>query len=185
MLTRYSPILSKAPPLLPSETLSRVVRTARMNGTVTLAIAGTFALISASDHDFSGTGIGIAIAAAGAMELHGITVIHNRDERGVSWLIWSQFILMALVLGYAYFRITHPPLEDLKASFNALYSPEKLAELKSAEDQLGLPNDQALKLLNSFSWGLIAFVTLLYQGGMMLYYSRRRAAISEAVTTEE
>jgi hypothetical protein len=177
--------LSKAPPLLPSETLRRVLRTARMNGTVTLAIAGTFALISASDHDFTGTGIGLAIAAAGAMELHGLTVINHRDERGVSWLIWSQVLLMALVLGYAYFKISHPPLDELKASFNTLYTPEKLAELKAAEDQLGLTHDQALKLLNTFSWALIASITLIYQGGMMLYYNRRRGAVTEALKVEE
>jgi hypothetical protein len=156
-----------------------------MNGTVTLAIAGTFALISASDHDYIGTTIGLAIAAAGAMELHGLTVLHNREERGISWLIWSQFVLMTLVLGYAYFKITHPPIEELRASFNTLYSAEKMAELKKAEEQLGLSDDQLLKLLNSFTWGLIALVTLLYQGGMMIYYSRRRKAVNEALQLED
>lgn len=177
--------MSKKPPLLPFEALSRVLRTARMNGTVTLAIAGTFALISASDHDYIGTTIGLAIAAAGAMELHGLTVLHNREERGISWLIWSQFVLMTLVLGYAYFKITHPPIEELRASFNTLYSAEKMAELKKAEEQLGLSDDQLLKLLNSFTWGLIALVTLLYQGGMMIYYSRRRKAVNEALQLED
>ena len=42
------------PPLLPAETLRRVLRVAKMNGSSVLVISGLFALVSAAGHDLTG-----------------------------------------------------------------------------------------------------------------------------------
>ena len=47
--------MAKAPPLLPTEVLRRVLRVAHLDGLGLLAVAGAFALVSAGYHDTTGT----------------------------------------------------------------------------------------------------------------------------------
>jgi len=54
----------KAPPLLPEETLLRVLRVARLDGLSVLVIAGVFALISALAGDGVGAVVGLLVAGA-------------------------------------------------------------------------------------------------------------------------
>src|SRR4051812_10242830 len=74
----YQPLrMSKIPPLLPHETLIRVLRLATLDGLVVLMIATAFALASALGRDFSGAIIGLLIAGGGATELHGVTLMRR------------------------------------------------------------------------------------------------------------
>ena len=54
------------PPLLPAETLVRVLRLAKFDGLSVLLIAGVFALLAATAGDFSGALVGLLAAGAGA-----------------------------------------------------------------------------------------------------------------------
>ena len=55
--------MARKPPLLPAETLRRVVRTAKFDGTGILVISGAFALASASVHDVTGAEVALPPAA--------------------------------------------------------------------------------------------------------------------------
>ena len=54
----------RAPPLLPEETLFRVLRLARFNGLSVLGIAGFFAVISAAAQDVPGALVGVLVAGS-------------------------------------------------------------------------------------------------------------------------
>ena len=173
--------LPRTPPLLPAEILRRVLRTAQFDGTIVLVLSGAFALIAAAAHDVTGAGTGIAIAAAGTMELHGAGLLRNSKEKGMRWLVASQLFLMALVLAYAWYRLNHISIPETKAVFRSLYTPEQLAQLRSAAAEANLTPDDAVRLFNATLWSAVSIGTVIYQGGMSIYYRRRRAAVATAL----
>ena len=173
--------MPRTPPLLPAEILRRVLRTARFDGTTVLFISGAFALIAAAAHDTTGACTGVAIAAAGAMELHGAGLLRNFDEKGMRWLIASQLFLLVCVLAYANYRLNHFSIAETKALIKSVEPPELLAEARNSLSNQGLSADDALREFNGLAWAAISIGTLIYQGGMAVYYRRRRAAVASAL----
>ena len=163
----------KAPPLLPEETLLRVLRIARLDGTSVLVIAGVFALISALAGDGLGAVVGLLVAGAGAVELHGATLIEHGESRGLDWLVGSQVFLLATVVGYCALRLYHPAMEPLQAAMTD--------EMKSSLETAGWTADAFVQFVYRTTYVAVAIVTFVYQGGMALYYVRRREAVTRAL----
>ncbi len=163
----------QTPPILPEETLRRVLRIARLDGMSVLVVAGLFGLLSAVVHDHGGAAVGLLIAGAGAVELHGAGLLRAGDGRGMSWLVGSQLYLLLSVLGYAALRLTHVDLEPMRM----LVTEKQRLVITEA----GLTEDQFLGTIYSMTYAVFAVVTLIYQGGMSIYYHRRRAAVSAAL----
>src|SRR5678816_1370684 len=86
------------PPLLPEETLARVLRLARFDGMGALVLGGMFALFAAAARDFPFAAIGLLAAGAGAVELHGAALLRQGDRRGMQWLVASQPYLLLVIL---------------------------------------------------------------------------------------
>lgn len=168
--------MSKQPPLLPVEMLRRVIRVARTNGTCVMVISSLVALTAAAGQDRLDTFIGLAVAGTGALELHGTILIAGGEWRGFRWLIFSQFLLLAVMLGYAYYRMSHFDFEALAQLIpdslmqQAQHPGESLAEFKRG---LGVKFYTA-----------VAFGTVAYQGGMILYYALRGRAVRTALPQE-
>ena len=166
------------PPLLPEEALYRAVKTARMDGTLVLAIAGTLALLSALDKDRVGALVGIIVSAAGAIELHGTSLLRAGFHRGVRWLVGSQLYLLAIVVGWAAYRLGHPDLEPVHKAIiegNILTDQQR-----DAIKQSGMSLDQFLLAAYRLGYAAVIIATLLYQGGMALYYARRGRQMAPA-----
>ena len=138
-------------------------------------------MVAAADHDVTGAVTGIAIAAAGAMELHGAGLLRNFDEKGMRWLIASQLFLMAFILAYACYRLNTLSIAETKAVFGSVYTPEQVDEFRSVAREANLTPDDALRLFNTTLWGAVGIGTVIYQGGMSIYYNRRRAAVVTAL----
>lgn len=161
------------PPLLPDEALFRVQRLARRDGLSMLVIAGLFALLAALAGDFVGAITGLLVAGAGALELHGAALLNDGRARGMNWLVGSQVFLLATILGYCALRLLHhetPPIPEEMRS---------LIDLSAAE--LGMTTEQYLATVYRVGLWLVAFLSLLYQSGMVIYYLRRRAAVARAL----
>jgi len=109
----------RAPPLLPEETLYRVVRFARFNGISALVVAGVFGLMCAASKDLPGATIGVLVAGAGALELHGVGLLQYGEKRGVSWLIGSQLYLLVIVLAYIGYLSRHLDLDAVRLVMSA------------------------------------------------------------------
>jgi hypothetical protein len=162
------------PPKLPSEILLRVLKVARFDGMSVLILAGLFALVSAAELDVSGTIWGILITAAGAVELRGVKLLKAR-EPGMQWLIASQLYLMTVILFYVCFRILNLARDPM------------LAEVTSSFKQAGMDMDQMpidLQQLARTGYLAVAALTVIYQGGMCLYYVRRRAPVEIAIRSD-
>ncbi len=174
------PVRSPLPPPLPSEILARTLRLASVDGRLILWISGTFALFSAMGHDVVGAVAGCAAAGAGAMELHGATQLRTGEARGVDWMIRAQLLLLATILLYSATRLMtwNPEL------INERITPdieERIAQFQMTREQFL----EATKMLYQFMYAVVGFVALVYQGGMVRFYLRRRAAIRQALDEHE
>jgi hypothetical protein len=157
--------------------LRRTLRIARLDGMSVLGIAGLFALISAASRDIPGAVIGLLIAAAGAVELHGASLLRSLDVKGMKWLIWSQLYLLTVLLAYCAFRLVRPDI----ASWRPFVS-EDLAEQIRLSD---MSVDEVILELQRIMYFAVAAATLLYQGGMTVYYLRRRAVVIAAIQVDD
>jgi hypothetical protein len=167
----------RRPPLLPAEALRRVVRIARFDGMSVLIVAGAFALASAMLHDEKGTVIGLLLAAAGAIELHGVALLRHGYEQGTRWLVSSQVVLLAVVLAYVALRLSHIDIAVLKP----LLTDEQQQVIK----QRGLSVDEFLRAVYVMGYVIVGVATLIYQGGMAIYYLYRRTAVAAALQEAE
>jgi hypothetical protein len=168
--------MSKLPPFLPEETLNRVLRIARLDGMSVLVIAGVFALMSALAGDHLGAIVGLLVAGAGAVELHGATLLHHGEPRGMSWLVGSQLFLLATIVGYCALRLVHPAFEPLHAAITP--------EMKTSLETAGWTEDEFVGLVYQATYAAVGTVTCAYQGGMAIFYWRRREAVKQALATE-
>jgi hypothetical protein len=161
------------PPLLPAHALRRVTHIARLDGLGVLTIAGLFALASALLRDEVGTVIGLVVAGAGAIELHGVALLRHGAERGMRWLVGSQLLLLVVVLGYVVLRLWHVDITMMRP----LLSDQQQKVIVES----GLSVDQFLRLIYKTTYILVGVATLLYQGGLTIYYQRRRTAVAAAL----
>ncbi len=177
----------KKPPLLPEETLRRVLRLAHFDGMTVLMVTGALAVGAAATRDLAGAVIGLLAAGAGAMELHGGALLRRGLRRGLGWLVLSQLGLLGLICVYVGFKIAHLDVAALQRSLNALASDSSglgavwAAQIRSQIAQSGLTEGQFLRSGYDLFYRLVAFVSVAYQGGMALYYLRRRRAINAAL----
>ncbi len=163
----------QAPPLLPAQILQRVLRLARFDGWSVAVVASVCAILTASLGDRVGAGIGVLIAGAGAIELHGVSLLQHRDAHGMTWLINSQCLILLSMLGYCALRLADPQLAPLRATVTA--------EMKQQLEVIGWNVDQFIGLVHRITYLAVSAATLLYQGGMAIYYYRRSAAVAAAL----
>jgi hypothetical protein len=161
------------PPLLPEETLLRVHRVARIDGLSILIVASVFAVLAAVGGDVVGAIVGLLVAGAGALELHGAALLTQGETRGMNWLVNSQLFLLLAILVYCGLRLLHPDFTLLRASVTD--------EAKASLTALGWTVDEFLKVMNTITCLVFALVSCFYQGGMAIYYFRRRAAVAKAL----
>jgi hypothetical protein len=163
----------QAPPLLPEETLARVLRLARLDGLSVLVLAGVFALLAAGAREAAFAAVGLAAAGAGAVELHGVARLRHGDPGGLRWILASQPLLLAAVWAYCALRLTGaalPPLPD-----------ELRTAVETTAAELGLSPADYLRLVHRVTHGLVAGLATAYQGGLFWYYWRRRDPVRQAL----
>ena len=173
--------MSSKPPLLPTEIVARMLRVAHFDGGSVLVLCGALAIASAWYGDFTGAVIGALIAGAGAFELHGAGLIKAGEPRGLNWLIASQLYLLATILSYVGWRLTS---YDPAAVRHILEPMLHTSDLQAQLAEAGATEADLLAMVRTIyyaGFSLVAVGTLLYQGGMALYYHRRRAAVAAAL----
>jgi hypothetical protein len=138
-----------------------------------LLVAGMFALLAAMTGDSVGAITGLLVAGAGALELHGAALLNDGRRRGMSWLIGSQLFLLLTIIAYCALRLFHLEIPPVPADM------EPIIAMSAA--QLGLSPAEYLQGLYRVVLSLVALLSLAYQGGMILYYARRRAAVETAL----
>ena len=166
----------RQPPLLPEETLARVLRIAQFDGMTVLLLATFFAIVSAVNGHMPFAVVGLLGAGAGAIELHGAALLRHGDPRGMAWVTASQPFLWLVLVGYCALRLTLVEISPLPSEFQAV-----LAERAAAE---GLSREELLRTINRTTVFLLLPASLLCLGGMTIFYLRRRRAVRRALETD-
>ncbi|MGH7943853.1 MAG: hypothetical protein ACREH8_00060 [Opitutaceae bacterium] len=164
------------PPLLPEETLVRVLRLARFDGMGVMVLGGMFALIAAAARDFPFATIGLLASGAGAVELHGAALLRQGEPRGMRWLVASQPFLLLVILSYCAMRLWLVGIPPVPEAFEAVFA--------ASARQWNLSVEEYQRALNRVTACAVAIVAIGFQGAMMLYYLRRREPVYRALTAE-
>lgn len=164
------------PPPLPEETLRRVLRVANLNGKSVVIIAALGAVLSLLFGDFVGTAVGAIIAYGGWLELAGRKAVLGGDIGGMKKMTRAQWVVLGPILVYCVTRLLS---YDSETALSMLTS-EMRSELMSAGVDLSaiMP---LVKLTFILTYSIFAFVSLLYQGGMARYYTRRIPIVQQAL----
>ena len=157
--------------------LKRVIGLSRLNGWSVVIFGGLGTLLALALGDWSSGAIGLLIAGFGWLEVHGNGLLRKRDPGGMKWLVRSQLLVLALILAYCSSRLGSFDAETALASL----TPDMEAMLKEA----GLTRADILPLLHQMFLALylsVALASLVYQGGLALYYRSKTRLVTEALT---
>ncbi|MBI2517044.1 MAG: hypothetical protein HYV95_09020 [Opitutae bacterium] len=169
--------MNPAPPPLPSEqALARVLKISRLNGWSITILSGLGTLVSLAFGDLVGAGLGLLATGAGAMEVRGHRRLKRGDAGGTRWLVRAELFLLAIIATYAAGRLLSFDAESVRESI----TPDQQAVLKEA----GLEMADIIPLVRTtfrVFYGALLLLTVLYQGGMTLYYRRKVPLIEEAL----
>ena len=141
-----------------------------------LLLGGIFALMAAASRDFPFAAIGLLASGAGAIELHGLALLREGEPRGMRWLITSQPFLFVVILSYCAMRLWLVELPPIPETFQGLFA--------TSAQQWGMTVEQYQHALNRITALAVATVAALFQGGMTLYYVRRREPVYRALAAE-
>lgn len=157
--------------------LKRVLLVSAIDGWSVTVIASLGVLLTLIIGDWLGTGIGLLVLAAGGLELRGRRQIMRRDSDGLKQLVRAQLFLLAVILVYCTGRLGSFDADTAMANL----TPDMEALLKEA----GLERADILPLVRiTFfaTYGGVALLSLLFQGGLILYYRRKTRLVTEALT---
>lgn len=159
-----------------AKALKRVLAISRFNGWSVVVIAGLGALLALVLGDLVGAFIGLLAAVAGWMEVRGHRMLRRRDPAGMTWLVRSQMFLLSVILVYC---ITRLGSFDADTAMGNL-TPDMEAMLKEA----GLARADILPMIRTAflaTYLTVAVVSIIYQGGMALYYRGKTRLVTAAL----
>ena len=164
--------------LTPAEkSLRRVLLISAIDGWSIAIFAGLCTLGSLLFGEWIGVSIGAVITAAGIIELRGRTRLLNGDPTGLSWLVRAQILILAIVWLYSF--------RNLLAYDEAAMMASITLEMRDLMSQAGVAMSDLQALMKPVYYGLyliVMGVTLLFQGGLALYYFSRRDKVTQALS---
>ena len=156
--------------------LRRVLAISRFNGWSVIVIAALGLLLTLLLGDLVGTFIGLLAVVAGWMEVRGHRVLRRHDPAGMAWLVRSQLFLLSVILVYCVTRLGSFDADTAMANL----TPDMEAMLKEA----GLERGDILPLVRTAflaTYLTLAIVSVIYQGGMALYYRSKTRLVTESL----
>lgn len=158
------------------KTLKRVLLISAIDGWSVVAIAALGTLLALALGDLTGLVVGLLIMAAGIVELRGRRQLVRRNPGGMRLLLRAQMLLLTVILVYCVSRL---------GSFDEGLMLDNLTpEMEAVLKENGLERADivpAVQMLFYVVHGTVALVTILFQGGLTLYYRSRTAKVTEAL----
>lgn len=173
--------MSPAPPVLPEKSLQRVLAIARVDGWSIVIVAALGGLLSLVQGGWLATAAAALVVLAGTGELHGRCLLLRQELKGLSWLVGAQVFLLVVIWVYAWCRWRYFDPAAMWAELPALAQTEVNRQMLVAGLEPELDRPLLLQMMNVMVCAILAFVTLLYQGGLALYYTRQRDRIRQAL----
>ena len=156
--------------------LRRVLFISLWDGWSLIVIAALGLLVTLLLGDLSGIAIALLVLLAGLIELRGRKQLQRRNAEGMKLLVRSQVFLLTVILVYCASRLGSYDAESMLSNL----TPDMRAMLTEA----GLQVSDIVPLVHTAFLVLyitVALVTLIYQGGLALYYRSRTKPVAEAL----
>lgn len=174
-----------APPELPEKVLRRVLAISRGDGWSIVIVASLGGLVSLVQGGWFGAAAGLLVALGGAGELHGRRLLLRGKIAGTGWLIGAQLFLLVVICLYAWCRWRYFDPVALWAELPNLARAELTRQMVAAGLDPEFDRPLLLQLMNLLVCAILACVTLLYQGGLALYYAWQRERIRQALSAAD
>ena len=161
----------------PSVLVQKIMRISTINAWSVTFIAGAFAVLSLLGLSVAGVVVGVAVAASGPIELSGNRVLQTDPAQARKRMVASQLWLMICVLSYCAWRLLSLDPENPFVVFGDAAQVFELVAI------LGIPKAYLAPLfIQAFyiTYGLIAGLTILVQGGLAVYYASRIGRLIDA-----
>ena len=188
-LTKLFHRMTSPAPTPQQKVLRRVLIISWFDGWSLVVIAALSLLLTMMFGQLLGTAIGLLVLVAGIMELRGRSALKRRNAgAGMKLLVRSQLFLLTVILVYC---------ARCLGSFDDGYLKEQvipeMRELLQAMlginfddlmQQIGLTVNELVPLAHKaflILYGTVAVLSLLYQGGLALYYRSRTRPVTEAL----
>ncbi len=145
-----------------------------------MLISGVFALFAALQHE-APAAIACALAfGAGACEWHGASLLATGRGPGIPWMKYGELLLLAIVTTYSLWMLRTFDADHYRAQLPEFYRDWLETDLL----QRGL-REQDLpayyRTLGVLSSLLVILVSVVYQGGLALYYHSKRRVVAVAL----
>ena len=168
--------MSTPAPSPAAKTLQRVLLVSALDGWSVIGIAALGTLLALALGDLSSLITGLLLVAAGIVELRGRGQLLRRNAGGMRLLVRAQLSLLAVILVYCVTRLGSFDqglvLDYLTPAMEAMLKDNGLERADIVP---------AVQMLFYVVHGTVALVTILFQGGLTLYYRSRTAKVTEAL----
>lgn len=160
----------------PEQIVNRILRLAGINGWCVTVAAGLGALVSLIMTDLIAGFTGAIVMVGGITELRGRRAILRGDATGMRRLFVAQLIVLAMVWSYA---VTQLLTFDAAALIAGLPAEVHTMFADAAIDPATL--ERMASIANTAVYGVLLFATLIYQGGLALYYRHRAPLVASVL----
>ena len=179
------------PPVTPqAKALKGVLRLSNLDGWSVVVIAGLSFLLTLVTWELLGLAVSALVLTGGVMELRGRRALQRRDaETGMRLLVRAQLLIVTVILvycarclgsfdaGYLKDEVI-PEANQMLQAVLGINLNDFLADSGMTVDDLVPLAHRAFLLL----YGTVALVSLLFQGGLALYYRSRTKLVTEALS---
>ncbi|MFM1852410.1 MAG: hypothetical protein RIS54_2094 [Verrucomicrobiota bacterium] len=157
---------------MPEEILRRIIRLSGINGWCVALVAGLGGLVSLAFADWIGAATGLAVCAGGGLELRGRKQVLQGEATGMRRMVLAQLVVLATLWVYSVVQLIVFDAARLVAEL----PPEIHAMI--ADAQLDVAQVQQLLTIANFAlYGAVMLASLVYQGGLALYYRHRTPSV--------
>ena len=154
-------------------TLRRVLALSLMDGCCMSLFSGFCTLVSLLLGEWSGAAVGAIVMSCGITTLRNRKRLMRADAKGMVWLLRAQLIVLMVVFLFV--------AENLLAFDATTLMGNITPEMRSMLDQSGISLTDLEPFLKPVYFGFYLLVmsgTLLFQGGLALFYRSRRAQVT-------
>lgn len=176
-----APMFVTKPPLMSpavssEKTFRRVLAVSAFDGWSVVIVAGLCTVSSLVFFSWAGVLIGAPLTAAGIVELRGRSRLLRGQASGLGLLINAQLLILTLLVVYSVWNLLHYNEAALLARIPA--------HLHNQLSQAGLRIEDLRPMLKPGYFAVylaVIAVSVLFQGGLALYYHSRKAAALSAM----
>lgn len=162
------------------KSLRRVLFISALDGWSIALFAGFCTFLSLLFGEWIGITVGAVITAAGVLELRGRARLVRGNPAGMSTLVYAQLLILGTIWLYS--------LGNLLAYDEAAILAQLTPDIREAMSQIGLTPSDLQAMMKPVFFGfyfIVMGVTLLFQGGLALYYHSRRGKVAAALAARE